>query len=216
MPALFSRTASTAFRIALGIGAGAAIAVPVLLMFWVRTPPVTGQHDAPTQPVAFSHLIHAGDLQIDCRYCHTDVERAATAGMPATQVCVPCHQPVWYRGPMFAAVRQSLDSNRPIQWKRVNDLPDYVFFNHAIHVTKGVPCQSCHGRVDRMSRVAQTAPLTMGWCLDCHRNPAPHLRPRTEVTAMGWKPAVPQARLGPELMRAYHVRSVTDCSACHR
>ncbi|HET8650186.1 MAG TPA: cytochrome c3 family protein [Gemmatimonadales bacterium] len=216
MPALFSRSAGRLFRILIVVGIALAVGIPVLLMAWVRTPPATGQHSAPAQPVEFSHQLHAGAFRIDCRYCHTTVERAATAGMPATETCVPCHQPVWYNGPFFAPVRQSLATGKPIPWQRVNDLPDYVFFNHAIHIRKGVACETCHGRVDQMARVEQAAPLTMGWCLDCHRNPAPHLRPRSAVTTMGWTRPADSSESGAALARRYAVKPVTDCSACHR
>jgi hypothetical protein len=123
---------------------------------------------------------------------------------------------VWLQSAAFAPVRASLQTGESIEWQRVNRLPDFVFFNHAIHVDKGIGCETCHGRVDEMARVKQTAPLTMSWCLDCHRAPDQHLRPVEQMTAMGWAPAVPQAELGRELARRYHVRSLTTCTTCHR
>ncbi|HEU4700085.1 MAG TPA: cytochrome c3 family protein [Gemmatimonadales bacterium] len=216
MPALFPpRTTPLARAMAFGLGL-LVIALPVGLMWWVRQPPVTGQGRTAAQPVAaFSHRLHTR-FRIDCRFCHAGAERAADAGLPATTMCVPCHEPVWLSGREFAAVRQSLRTARPIAWNRVNRVPDYVFFNHAIHVNKGVGCETCHGRVDRMDLAHQAAPLTMGWCLDCHQDPAKQLRPVSAVTEMGYRPARPQAELGPELARAYHVRPLTDCTTCHR
>jgi hypothetical protein len=216
MPALFPRWSNVAFRVALLFGALVLLGVPSFLMGWVRTPAVTEQYSSPVQPVPFDHAMHAGALGIDCRYCHSTVERSASAGIPATSVCVPCHNQVWFQSPVFAPVRRSLATNQPIAWQRVNKLPDFVFFNHAIHVNKGVGCESCHGRVDEMHRIQQAAPLTMGWCLDCHRDPAPHLRPVEQMTAMGWTPIEPQNVLGADLMKRYHVQRFTNCTACHR
>ena len=216
MPALFSRSNNTIFRALLGAGVVVLVSVPAALIIWVRTPPVTGQHAAPEQPVPFSHQLHVTGFRIDCRYCHATVEHAASAGMPSTRTCLPCHEQVWRDGPWFAPVRRSLATGRPIPWVRVNRLPDFVFFNHAIHVAKGVGCESCHGRVDRMARISQTAPLTMGWCLDCHRHPESHLRPVTATTAMGYRPPVPQAALGARLAREYRVERLVTCTACHR
>jgi hypothetical protein len=216
MPALFSPSSNRTIRLTLAAAAAAIILVPLALMAWVRTPAITGQHTTPAQPIPFDHRIHAHGLEIDCRYCHSSVERSASAGIPATSVCLPCHSQVWRDGPYFAPVRQSLATGKPIPWQRVNGLPDYVFFNHAIHVNKGVGCETCHGRVDRMQRVEQAQPLTMGWCLECHRHPERYLRPVEQVTTMGWRPARPQAVLGAELASRYHVARLTNCSACHR
>lgn len=216
MPALFPRRANSLFRGALLVAAAAFVAIPLFLMGYVRTPLATGELSAPEQPVPFDHRIHVQGLRIDCRYCHSSVERAATAGIPATDVCVPCHSQVWLSSSAFAPVRASRQTGGSIEWQRVNRLPDYVFFNHAIHVEKGVGCETCHGRVDEMAHVKQTAPLTMSWCLDCHRAPDQHLRPVEQMTAMGWTPAIPQAELGRELARRYHVRRLTTCTTCHR
>jgi hypothetical protein len=137
--------------------------------------------------------------------------------MPSTQTCVPCHNQVWREGPFFAPVRASLATGRPIAWQRINRLPDYVFFNHAIHVNKGVGCESCHGRVDQMPQIRQAVPLTMAWCLQCHNQPERYLRPVEQITAMGWHPAgKTQLALGRELKQQYHVRELTTCTACHR
>ena len=198
MPALFSPGANRIARGVLIAGVARAIAVRVGLMVWVRTPAVTGQGRAAHQPIPFDHRIHVTGLQIDCRYCHADADRGAAAGLPATAVCQPCHNTAWLSSPQFAPVRRSLATGRPIPWQRVNRLPDFVYFNHAVHVTGGIRCESCHGRVDRMAEVRQAEPLTMGWCLDCHRNPEPH-RPQT---------------LAP--LTAARRAAIVTCSACHR
>lgn len=216
MSALFPRWANAAVRAALIGGALALVGIPVVLMAWMRTPGGTGQGEPVAQPIAFDHRIHVHDLHIDCRYCHAMVERSATAGIPPTRTCVPCHSRVWMQGPMLARVRRSLASGYPIAWQRVTRLPGFVYFDHSIHVAKGVGCESCHGRVDRMASVVQAAPLTMRWCLDCHRDPAAYLRPREAVTEMGYHPAVPQRELGVELVRRYQVQRLTSCTTCHR
>jgi len=216
MTALFPRWSNTAVRIVLvGLALGA-VGVPAAMMAWVRTPNATGQGVPVEQPVAFDHRLHVRGFRIDCRYCHATVERAATAGMPASAACVPCHNQAWLQADAFEPVRRSLATGRPIAWQRVTRLADFVYFDHSVHVTKGIGCEACHGRVDRMARVVQAAPLTMSWCLDCHRNPEAHLRPIAHMTTMGWQPPVPQAQLGPELARLYQVRRYTMCTACHR
>ena len=195
------------------------IGVPVALMAWVRTSFATGEHAEVSQPVAFDHRVHAGGLGLDCRYCHATVERTATAGLPPTVACVGCHNQTLLSTPTFAAVRASLASGRPVAWHRVNALPDFVFFDHSIHVAKGVGCETCHGRVDHMAQVRQATSLGMSWCLDCHRDPAQHLRPRNEITTMGWDSVHHRPRadsLGAQLMRVYAVRRLTDCTSCHR
>jgi hypothetical protein len=213
MAALFSPRATRIARWGLVAVLMLAVAIPAGLMLWVRTPAVTGQGRTAIQPIPFDHRIHVTGLRIDCRYCHTTADRGASAGLPATMVCQPCHNDVWLSGPLFAPVRQSVATGRPIPWQRVNRLPDFVYFNHAIHVAGGIACESCHGRVDRMAQVRQAEPLTMGWCLDCHRNPEPSRRPADAVTAMGWQPADRPA--SPPLSPARRAAIVT-CSACHR
>ena len=218
MPALFSPRSNVVARRIVAVAVLALLGVPVLLMWWVRTPYVTGQNHTVAQPVPlFSHQIHVKGLQIDCRYCHYTAERAAPAGMPSSSTCMPCHNETWRTGSVFAPVRASLASGHPLQWQRINRLPDYVFFNHAIHVNKGVGCETCHGRVDQMAQVKQAAPLTMSWCLDCHNQPERYLRPVEEMTTMGWQPASgSQLAVGRELKQRYHVRELTSCTACHR
>jgi hypothetical protein len=195
------------------------VGVPLVLMLWVRTSYATGEHADIVQPVPFDHRIHAHDLRIDCEYCHATARTTAFAGLPPTSACVECHHTALLASPTFAPVRASLASHRPIPWRRVNTLPDFAFFNHSIHVAKGVGCETCHGRVDQMARVSQATSLSMGWCLDCHRDPAPHLRPRSEITTMGWvagRTAASADSLGARLMHEYGVRRLTTCSTCHR
>ena len=218
MASLFTRRATTRLRLAIVLAIAAMVGVPLFLMGWVRTPLERGEFERISQPIPFSHQIHERGLRIDCRYCHYTVERAASAGMPSTATCVPCHKQVWLDGPSFAPVRQSLASGKPIQWNRVNQLPGFVYFDHAIHVNKGVGCEECHGRVDRMPLTWRVAPLTMQWCLACHRDPAMHLRPVEHVFDMGWKPTEDQRELGTRLVAAYHIHTstLTDCSTCHR
>lgn len=214
--ALFSPRANTLFRAALFALGGVSVLLLAALLLWPHTPTATGQYAPIAQPVAFDHLLHTRAFDIDCRYCHASVERSATAGMPSTSTCIPCHKSVWLSSRMMAPVLQSMATHRPIPWQRVNSLPDFVYFNHAIHVNKGVGCETCHGRVDGMSRIYQTAPLTMNWCLDCHRSPERHLRPVEQMTTMGWIPNGAQLAIGRELKRRYEVRELLTCTTCHR
>jgi menaquinone reductase, multiheme cytochrome c subunit len=172
---------------------------------------------APQQPVAYSHALHAGKLGLDCRYCHNTVERTAAAAIPPTQTCMNCHTRIRAEGVKLAIVRDSAKSGLPIHWVRVHDLPDYVYFNHSAHVTRGVPCASCHGRVDQMDVITQVQPLSMGWCLDCHRAPEKHLRPVKDVTRMDWA-LTPEQQLevGRAMVKDLGIKPSTDCSTCHR
>jgi len=169
------------------------------------------------QPVPFSHEHHVSGLGLDCRYCHTSVEVSANAGLPPTHTCMTCHSQLWTNAEMLAPVRQSLARGEPIRWNRVYNLPEYVYFNHSIHVAKGVGCTTCHGQIDRMPLTWKAATLSMSWCVDCHRNPAPNLRPREEVFNMDWKPT-PGTPSGEQLLAAYdiHPATLSDCSVCHR
>ena len=174
---------------------------------------------APTvQIVPFSHRHHVGDVGLDCRYCHASVEQSAFAGLPPTHTCMTCHSQLFTLQPMLAPVVQSFRTGLPLAWNRVHDLPDFVYFNHGIHVAKGVGCVTCHGRVDRMPLTWRVAPLQMQWCLDCHRAPEKYLRPVEHVYDMDWKPAEDQRVLGRRLVSAYHIHKSTlaDCSTCHR
>jgi hypothetical protein len=205
------------------LSAAALLAVPAIgiggLMAYVRSPYVTNQQMPIEQPIEFDHRHHAGDEQIDCRYCHWTVEESPSAGIPSTTVCMSCHAQVWNKSPYLVEVRRAFFADQPIPWVRVHNLPDFVYFNHAIHVNKGVGCATCHGRIDQMAAVEQSAPLTMAWCLDCHRNPEPHLRPAEFITSMTWVPpedAAEAAALGKKLAEEYDVHSRTSCSTCHR
>jgi hypothetical protein len=187
-----------------------------LLMAWVRSPLSTGQGEPVDQPVAFDHRHHVRDDGIDCRYCHYDVARSRFAGLPETDLCMGCHGQIWANSPPLEPVRNSAFAERPIHWRRVTLLPDFVYFDHAIHVTKGVGCESCHGRVDLMAKVYAAAPVNMGWCLDCHRHPERHLRPPESVTVQGYEPAEPQEVLGPRLVKEQRVSPPVHCTGCHR
>lgn len=179
---------------------------------------VTRAGIAREQPVPFSHKHHAGELGIDCRYCHTAVETSNVAGIPPTKTCMNCHSQIWVDSPMLEPVRASFRSDRSIEWIKVNDLPDFVYFNHSIHVQKGVGCVSCHGRIDRMNLTWQETSLQMEWCLSCHRHPEQHLRPRANVFSMDWQPSGDQRSLGLDLLKQYNIETahLTNCSTCHR
>lgn len=189
-------------------------------LLWVlaminRSGYVTQAGVAREQPVPFSHKHHSGELGIDCRYCHTAVEVSSSASIPPTQTCMNCHAQIWSDSPTLEPVRASFRTDESIEWIKVHDLPDFVYFNHSIHVAKGVGCATCHGRVDEMNLVRQVSPMQMEWCLECHRNPAGYVRPREEIFNMAWR-ADDQAALGAELVEAYDIESRDDCSVCHR
>ncbi len=198
---------------------GAGLYVPTVVGFGA-SPKTTDVGYQPTQPVLYSHALHAGDLGMDCRYCHTTVENAAFAALPATQTCMNCHTNIKSDSPRLLPVRQSWASGMPVPWVKVHDLPDYVYFNHSAHVNKGVGCVSCHGRIDQMDVVYQAKPLSMSWCLDCHREPEKFLRPRSEITNMNYTPpGGDQLKSGLELKKQYGIRDVNymqACSTCHR
>jgi hypothetical protein len=181
---------------------------------FIRSPYYTNAFTAVEQPVPFSHRHHVGDLKIDCRYCHTSVEESAFAGMPPTKTCMNCHSQIWVGSPLLAPVRESYRTGRSLEWNRVHWVPDYVKFNHSIHVKKGIGCYSCHGRVDEMPLTWQVHTLQMDWCLDCHRNPEKHVRPREEVFNLAWEP--PDDFDPQEYIDKYKVKSKTSCSVCHR
>ena len=179
----------------------------------------TGAFVEREQPVQFSHKHHAGDDGIDCRYCHTSVETSASAGMPSTQTCMNCHSQIWADSPYLEPVRESARTGKPIEWTRVNDLPDYVYFNHSIHVNKGVGCSTCHGNVAQMPLMYQAASLQMEWCLECHRNPQNFVREKKDVFKMDWQPQAGQAQAGAEIVKRNKIQDsfvLTSCSTCHR
>lgn len=185
----------------------------------MRSDYVTGANTNIEQPVQFSHAHHVGGIGIDCRYCHTSVDQSAFANIPPTKTCMNCHSQIWVTSPYLEPVRASFRTGQSLEWTRVNNLPDFVYFNHSIHVKQGVGCETCHGRLDRMAGIYQAASLQMEWCLGCHRNPARYLRPREFVTTMGYQPEEGQDVVGARLMKAYNidnVRRLTSCSTCHR
>jgi hypothetical protein len=170
------------------------------------------------QPVPYSHQTHAGSLGISCRYCHTSVEKSAFAGLPTTETCMTCHSQVLVNSPMLEPIRDSFRTNQPMQWNRVYNTPDFVYFRHNVHIAKGVGCSTCHGRVDKMPLTAKQQALHMDWCLECHKDPKPYLRPKSEIYNMGWVPPRNQAEASAELAKAHglHTQTLTDCYACHR
>jgi hypothetical protein len=185
---------------------------------FVNSPYLTEVGIAQAQPVPFSHRQHVGELGLDCRYCHASVTRSDFAGMPATETCMGCHRDVAPEAPTLELVRASDQNNQPLEWIRVHDLPDFVYFNHGIHVNKGIGCETCHGRVDQMPVVGKVQTLYMAWCLACHRQPERFVRPHNEVFTLGWEPPSDQATLGPQLVTEYGIKvtQLTDCSICHR
>jgi hypothetical protein len=214
MAQIFHRSTNTLSRVTIF---GAVFVIGFLLWLvggLVRSPYVTGQGIAREQPVPFSHQHHVAGLGIDCRYCHTSVETSNFAGIPPTQTCMNCHAQIWTNANMLAPVRESFASGKPLVWSRVHRLPDFVHFNHSIHVNKGIGCSSCHGRIDKMGLTYQAAPLTMAWCLECHRAPEKHVRPKSEVFNMAYV-AKDQAVLGPKLVKEYNITKYTSCSTCH-
>ena len=168
---------------------------------------------APVQPVPYSHRLHAGTLGIDCRYCHANVERSAEAMIPPTQTCMGCHSLIRTESQRLAPVRESWETGQPIAWVRVHKLPEHAYFDHSVHLAAGVGCVSCHGRVDQMDVVRMEQPLSMGWCLECHRDPVPSLRPRDQITNMEW---VPDEQVSEQLAEARPVHPPEHCSGCHR
>jgi hypothetical protein len=217
MAQLFSRSANTLSRVVI-------VSVPLLagatawamyVGYW--SPINTDVGVAKMQPVPFSHAHHVGGLGIDCRYCHTGVEKSSFAGIPPTETCMTCHSQIWRDAPVLEPVRESWATGKPLRWTRVHQLPDYVYFNHSIHVNRGVACISCHGRVDKMPLMAKAENLTMRWCLDCHRSPTEHLRPAEQVFAMhDVNPPDPHSRTGAAQLSPEQITRLQDCSICHR
>jgi len=168
------------------------------------------------QPVPFSHKHHVGDDGLDCRYCHTSVEQSPFAGIPPTKTCMNCHAQLWTEAPILEPVRESFRIGKPLQWVRIHRLADFVYFDHSIHVRKGIGCSTCHGRVDQMPLTWRENTLFMEWCLECHRNPERFVRPREQVFSMDWEPPKDQLALGAKLVKEYKIQSMTSCSTCHR
>jgi hypothetical protein len=214
MAQIFHRSTNTLSRVTIF---GAVFFIAFVLWAigaFVRSGYVTNQGLTLAQPVPFSHEHHVSGLGIDCRYCHTSVEKSNFAGIPPTATCMNCHAQIWTNAAMLEPVRQSYATGKPLIWNRVHRLPDFVHFNHGIHINKGIGCASCHGRIDKMPLTYQASPLTMSWCLDCHRNPEKNVRPRDQVFNMAYV-AQDQATLGPKLVEQYHINKLTSCSTCH-
>jgi Cytochrome c7 and related cytochrome c len=213
---IFRRSTNAIARASL-VGAVCVLA----LLGWVvtllmRSGFVTGQGAILHQPVPFSHQHHVAGLGIDCRYCHTSVEKSAKASLPPTETCMNCHKQIWTNADLLEPVRASYRTGVPISWSKTHDLPDFVYFNHSVHVAKGVACVTCHGRVDKMPLMYQEQPLTMEWCLACHRDPVKNIRPREEVFNMDWQPPANFEAQQAKLAQEYDVQSLTSCSTCHR
>lgn len=193
---------------------GAATVYTLMYSGWA-----TKQNEYVEQPIQFSHAHHVGGIGLDCRYCHTSVEKSSFAGIPPTKTCMNCHSQLWANAPILEPVRASFRDNTSLTWTRVNDLPDFVYFNHQIHVRQGVGCVTCHGAVNKMPLMTQGQSLLMGWCLDCHRAPEKYLRPREEVFNMAYEAPANQLELGLRLKKEYNVAGpehMTSCSVCHR
>jgi hypothetical protein len=191
--------------------------ISIVGFFWYYgSPEYTDVGYRPEQPVPYSHKLHAGNLGMDCRYCHTSVEISAKANVPPTQTCMNCHNLILTESEKLLPVRESWTTGKPIEWIRVHKLGDYAYFNHSVHVNAGVGCISCHGNIAEMEKVMQVEPLSMGWCLDCHRNPAPHLRPLEEVTNMKWTPPENQLELALQMIKEKNIAPPENCSGCHR
>lgn len=193
------------------------LAILLTFALW-ESPYATYQYITRNQPVPFSHEHHVGRLGIDCRYCHTGVEQAAFAGLPPTRTCMTCHSQIWTTAAVLQPVRESFAQHQPLHWARVNRVPDFVYFDHSIHVAKGIGCTTCHGPIGAMPLTYAAEPLTMGWCLTCHRHPEQFVRPLSEVFNPEWSPPPDQNRQGPKLVRQYLIKTegLTDCSRCHR
>jgi Cytochrome c7 and related cytochrome c len=217
MPQIFARSANSWARgsiVAVGVLVGS---LGLSLDRLSRSSYATGVQTTREQPIQFSHQHHVGGLGIDCRYCHTSVEQAAFAGIPPTKTCMNCHAQIWSASPFLEPVRASFRDDNPIRWTRVHDLPDFVYFNHSVHVAKGVGCATCHGRVDRMPLMRQQNTLLMEWCLDCHRQPEKFVRPQWAVYRMDYElPPAEQLEVGRRLVQDNGIQSLTACSTCHR
>lgn len=215
MAQIFPQSAN---KLPLLVAVAALVLPPVAVggVWYYFSPRFTDVGYQPIQPVPYSHKLHAGDMQIDCRYCHASVEVSAYAGMPPTKTCMNCHQQIWVGSETLAPVRESYRTGTPIRWERVHRLAEFAYFNHSVHVNKGVGCTTCHGPIGHMPLVWQHGSLLMEWCLECHREPEKFLRPRDRVFDTQYQAPPDQAALGRELAQAYDVKSLIHCSTCHR
>jgi hypothetical protein len=219
MAQIFHPSLNTIAKLILFGGVFILAIVWVVLIALFRSPFATGVNAPVEQPVPFSHEHHVGGLGLDCRYCHVSVEKSAFADLPPTETCMTCHSQIWTNAQMLERIRESFKTGQPLQWNRVNNLPDYVYFNHSIHIAKGVGCETCHGRVDQMPLMSKAHTLYMGWCLNCHRRPENYIRPKDQVFTMGYQPATNQVTLGKQLVKDYNIlpgSRLDDCYICHR
>lgn len=213
---LFPRWSNALLPFVLVVGAVAPLYVTLLVAYGFSPKTLDGQYQ-PIQPVPFSHALHAGKLGMDCRYCHNTVENAAHAAVPPTQTCMNCHTQIRPQSPKLEPVRESYETGLPVEWTRIHKLPDFAYFDHSAHVNRGIGCVSCHGRIDTMEVVYQKSPLSMGWCLECHRNPEINLRPTSEITNLAFDAATDLTVEDREaLKKKYHISPSEDCSTCHR
>jgi hypothetical protein len=219
MSQIFGRTSDMTLRACLAL---VALALPCAMIAGVAgfsTSYVSNLHTTPSQPIPFSHEHHVGQLRIDCRYCHTSVERSSFAGMPSTKICMNCHSQIWNKSVMLEPVRASYRTGRPIEWQRVTNTPGFVYFDHRIHIHKGMGCTTCHGQLDTMPITRQASSLLMEWCIDCHRHPEKFIRPKDEVFNVAYAAPENASELGRQLVNEYGIRSsheLTSCSECHR
>jgi Cytochrome c7 and related cytochrome c len=219
MSQIFPRSANALARMSLAGVLGVILFLGWVVLTLMRSSWATKQHEIVEQPIQFSHAHHVGGVGLDCRYCHTSVETSSFAGIPPTKTCMNCHNQLWTDAPILEPVRASFRNDTNLSWVRVNDLPDFVYFSHQIHVKQGVGCATCHGPVDKMALVYQDQSLLMEWCLDCHRAPEKYLRPRAEVFNMAYQAPANQLELGRQLKTEYNVSGIehmTSCSVCHR
>ena len=216
MAQIFHRSTNTISRVSVFGGIGIIAVLVTTLAAINRSSYVTDVGVARSQPVQFSHKHHVSDDGIDCRYCHTSVEESSFAGIPSTKICMNCHTQIWAESPILAPVRESFRTGKSLEWTRVNNLPGFVYFDHSIHLHKGVGCATCHGRVDQMPLMWRENTLYMEWCLECHRNPERFVRPRDQVFNMDWQSPADQLAFGEKLVQEYKIERLTSCSVCHR
>lgn len=218
MPQVFHRSSNTLARLSIVTGAALVVSSVLIASNLSRSPYVTKEGAPVDQPVPFSHKHHVKELGIDCRYCHNTVDKSAVASVPPTHTCMSCHSQVWTNSPLLEPIRQSYLSGTPVKWNKVYDLPDFVYFNHSIHIQKGIGCDTCHGPVHEMNITYKAQPLSMSWCLECHRQPEKFIRPKEEVFNYEYKQPANQMEIGQKLVKEYGIRKeqLTDCWICHR